>query len=297
MLDKVNEATLCDLPGIGKKRAQQLIDQGIYRAIDLAHIIPHPLPAEKSAWLPGEEQRCVAQVIDIKTAFIPRRGAMITVHCKRRDGQLMQARFFKALYLKKNFHINQWYIFHGRSGKKSPQILQSPSFQHLQDGADIDDFCLEYICHIQGLSAESLQKIIHWCYDNNILFADPLAQLNDNDYSQHLYALHKLGPILDSDEQDHIWNLSRKVIALRECASFMWQLRKLQLERQQLTALPIQWSDTDLERGRSQLPFTLSLYQEQALSEVSAHLQKNSASLQLLQGDVGCGKTAVAFLS
>ncbi|KAF8062927.1 recG [Scenedesmus sp. PABB004] len=54
---------------------------------------------------------------------------------------------------------------------------------------------------------------------------------------------------------------------------------------------------TLVEAARRVLPFSLTADQESALGEVLADMAGPAAMLRLLQGDVGCGKTAVAALA
>lgn len=52
-----------------------------------------------------------------------------------------------------------------------------------------------------------------------------------------------------------------------------------------------------VQKVKDQLPFTLTQGQEQALAEIFADLKSDKKMLRLLQGDVGSGKTIIAFLS
>ena len=54
---------------------------------------------------------------------------------------------------------------------------------------------------------------------------------------------------------------------------------------------------TLLERIRAHLPFTLTSGQEQALAEIRNDLASPERMLRLVQGDVGSGKTIIAFLA
>jgi ATP-dependent DNA helicase RecG len=52
-----------------------------------------------------------------------------------------------------------------------------------------------------------------------------------------------------------------------------------------------------MRRLRESLPYSLTRSQEHALAEIGADMEKPERMLRLLQGDVGSGKTAVAFLA
>jgi ATP-dependent DNA helicase RecG len=60
-------------------------------------------------------------------------------------------------------------------------------------------------------------------------------------------------------------------------------------------ALPL--SEDRLEAARQALPFKLTIGQNQALSEVLGDMKSGKRMQRLLQGDVGSGKTVVAFLA
>ncbi|KAK9844493.1 hypothetical protein WJX74_003173 [Apatococcus lobatus] len=96
--------------------------------------------------------------------------------------------------------------------------------------------------------------------------------------------------------------IARNRLAFEEL--FLLQL-KLLLQREILRA-PRNEADLEgicmlsldcMEEGRRQLPFQLTAAQETALAEVLEDLALPSPMMRLLQGDVGSGKTAVAFLA
>jgi ATP-dependent DNA helicase RecG len=49
-------------------------------------------------------------------------------------------------------------------------------------------------------------------------------------------------------------------------------------------------------RDKLNLPFTLTGAQTRAIGEIEGDMAQGSPMLRLLQGDVGSGKTAVAFM-
>ncbi len=89
--------------------------------------------------------------------------------------------------------------------------------------------------------------------------------------------------------------LSRKRLAYDELllSQLALQLaRKMRLERSTAPAISV---DERLDqRIRKRIPFTLTKGQERAVAEIRKDLARTAPMNRLLQGDVGCGKTAVA---
>ncbi|MBR5231984.1 MAG: ATP-dependent DNA helicase RecG [Clostridia bacterium] len=60
-------------------------------------------------------------------------------------------------------------------------------------------------------------------------------------------------------------------------------------------ATPIPCSRNDASRFWQQMPFPPTKAQERVLEEILRDMQQNTAMRRMVQGDVGCGKTAIAF--
>jgi ATP-dependent DNA helicase RecG len=82
---------------------------------------------------------------------------------------------------------------------------------------------------------------------------------------------------------------------------FFWVSFALQLKRGERTKEPkgtiIEISDTTYERIKSLLPFTLTGAQERVIKRIFDDMQSNAPMNRLVQGDVGSGKTIIAFLA
>ena len=82
---------------------------------------------------------------------------------------------------------------------------------------------------------------------------------------------------------------------------FFWVSFSLQLKRGERKKEPkgavIEISDTTRERIRSLLPFTLTGAQERVIKRIFDDMQSDAPMNRLVQGDVGSGKTIVAFLA
>ena len=90
-------------------------------------------------------------------------------------------------------------------------------------------------------------------------------------------------------------SISRKRLAYDELLLSQLALqiaRKLRTER--TTASPVSIDERLDQRIRKRIPFTLTKGQERAVAEIRVDLARAAPMNRLLQGDVGCGKTAVA---
>ncbi len=73
--------------------------------------------------------------------------------------------------------------------------------------------------------------------------------------------------------------------------------RRMDLKKEQGHALDKEALQKSIERLRAKLPFTLTKGQDATLQEISKDVIESHPMNRLLQGDVGAGKTAVAFVS
>ena len=98
------------------------------------------------------------------------------------------------------------------------------------------------------------------------------------------------------------YEMSRSAAHLRLIfEEFFWVSFALQLKRGERKKEPkgtiIEISDTTFERIQTLLPFTLTGAQERVVKRIFEDMQSDAPMNRLVQGDVGSGKTIVAFLA
>ena len=86
---------------------------------------------------------------------------------------------------------------------------------------------------------------------------------------------------------------ARRRIAFEELLLYQIALRLFRSTGRE--GVQIDFDDTELEAFWSRLPFEPTSAQRRVLSEVAADLRSNKAMARMVQGDVGSGKTAIAF--
>ena len=289
-MSQEHSSTLRSLPGLGPKRLTQLHAAHIFDAADLLHIAPSLINDESSDWHAGDRVQCQAQVLKVTLQFIRRRGNMLTLQLRSRNDRLFKARFFNAAYLKKRFSEGDWYRFQGSLDKKRGDTLIMPSFQALDAQNDDETAQRIYPNKPDGISNKQLNEWIDHLLANNISIRDPLQILTDDDYTALIQTLH------NTEVEQETWEHAHKELSLREQCSFLWRMksRKIQRATRSSPALP---APTDaIQMCEQQLGFTLSDSQVHATQELFSLIEQAQPSHSLLQGDVGCGKSAVSLI-
>jgi len=90
---------------------------------------------------------------------------------------------------------------------------------------------------------------------------------------------------------------ARRRLAYDEFLAGQLALALVRLKTKRLSGRPLPLLGSRVETLRQNLPFRLTLGQEQAFADISQDLAVPQRMLRLLQGDVGSGKTVVALLA
>lgn len=89
---------------------------------------------------------------------------------------------------------------------------------------------------------------------------------------------------------------TQKRLAFEELMAYQLSLQKSRYVQQQRVALPLSCAEEMRQQFQKQLGFTMTSAQQRVIAEIDADLAQSFPMLRLVQGDVGCGKTAVAAM-
>ena len=94
-------------------------------------------------------------------------------------------------------------------------------------------------------------------------------------------------------------NLKRSINMLKyeELFLFMLRINKLKLNRKQIDGLSRDISRQDLDKFIATIPFKLTIDQQNSVKDIYNDLTSSKRMNRLVQGDVGSGKTVVAFIA
>jgi len=286
------------LKGVGPKRARLLARLGVRTVGEALQFFPRKYVDRGSA-VPvarvreGEEQTVRGRIVDMRSPrYTERLEALIA------DGSgSMRVVWFHARFLAKALATGAEYLFYGRVNRYKGRLqLQHPKFERLDESGQAPGsrILVEYPV-TEGLQQASLQGMTTEALRVGLpLVKETLPQamrerLDLADLASALKMIHR------PESMDEVRRARRRLVFGE---FFLMQLAVVLRRRSaaaSTAAPPIEVSDKVDARIRGRFPFTFTGAQDRAIEEIRADLARRRPMIRLLQGDVGCGKTAVAL--
>src|SRR5271168_3888215 len=309
--------------GIGPRLAEVLAAKGIQTVDDLLHYLPFRYedrlnPRSVAELRAGEMATVIAEVRN-SGLFRTRRAPIFQLTVGQGRTKL-KCLWFNAAYLQDRFQAGQMLALYGKVEEDRDGQLQivQPQFEILGDineegGADEADkkaaASLEigrivpiYESTGQGkLTPRWFRRIIRWTLENlNPDIPDPIpvavrAHLNLIPLREALFKVH--WP--DAGESFSDLQSSRTPAHIRMIFDELFFIELgLELKRREQkaqTGIAFQLHASVREAIKKILPFHPTGAQKRVLKEIATDMQQSHPMRRLLQGDVGSGKTIVAF--
>ena len=309
--------------GIGPRLAEVLAAKGIATVDDLLHYLPFRYedrlnPRSVAELRAGEMATVIAEVRN-SGLFRARRMPIFQLTVGQGRAKL-KCLWFNAAYLQDRFQAGQMVALYGKvEADRDGQLqIMQPQFEILGDineegGADeaekkaaasleIGRIVPIYESTGQGkLTPRWFRRIIRWTLENlNPDLPDPIpaavrAHLSLIPQREALFKVH--WP--DAGESFHDLQSARTAAHIRMIFDELFFIELgLELKRREQkaqTGIAFQLNDKVREAIKKVLPFHPTSAQKKVLKEIATDMQLPSPMRRLLQGDVGSGKTIVAF--
>jgi ATP-dependent DNA helicase RecG len=302
--------------GIGPRLSEVLASKGLHTVDDLLHYLPFRYedrlnPRGIAELRAGEMATVIAEV---RTSGLFRTRRMPIFQMTAGQGRArLKCTWFNATYLKDKFQPGQMVALYGRVEDNRGELeLLQPQFEIIGDGEGTEQKVAEsleigrivpiYESAGQGrLTSRWFRRIIHGVLENltpELPETIPAAVRNRLNLVPSREALWKVHwP--DAGESLQDLQASRTPAHIRMIFEELFFI-ELGLElkrREQKAQTGIAFGLNDQVRGaiKKILPFHPTGAQKRALKEIAADMEKPFPMRRLLQGDVGSGKTLVAF--
>lgn len=304
--------------GIGPRLAEILGAKGIHTVLDLLHYLPFRYedrvnPRGISELRAGEMATVIAEV---RTSGLFRTRRMPIFQMTAGQGRArLRCIWFNATYLKDKFHPGQMVALYGKVEENRGELeLRQPQFEILGEGegADADQKAaasLEigrivpiYESAGQGrLTSKWFRRIIHGALESlTPELPEPIpsalrTRLKLISSREALWRVHwpdageSVQALINQRTPAHVRMIFDELFFIELGLELKRREQKAQ------TGIAFQLSDHVREAIKKILPFHPTGAQKRALKEIASDMEQPFPMRRLLQGDVGSGKTLVAF--
>jgi len=301
------------LKGVGPKRAEQLESIGVKTIEDLLYHLPFRYEDRRSikkitAAIAGEETSLVGRLADLQSRYVPRRRSQMLAGTLQDDTGTIDLVWYRApAFLVNGLAKGQTLLVHGKVelGMHKRLRLVHPVFEVIdgEEGSQLQRILPVYI-HPNGLSLTLMRKWIAQAlceYRAKIPSRLPpqiRERQNLKNIPDALAELHD--PPLDADLRtlNELSSAAHRAIIFDELFYMQLGLGLRGKSRTQITGLVLPAGGGALSaRMAEMLPFKLTGAQRRVLSEIEKDLASDQPMQRLVQGDVGSGKTMVAWFA
>ena len=285
------------LKGIGDKTAKTLNKIGVYTVRDILLHFPYNFTEypEISLISDADEEQAVAICGKICSAPYKKGGKLEQVIVRIADESAnINVLFFHMPYIKNTLHVGDSYVFYGKISKKNgnrsmvqPRIFPIDEYDNIRK-APVPIYHLT-----QGISNNAFTKYVKEALNYACLLDDylPDTVIAYNKLTDKETAVKSMHFPSDFDELIK----ARNRIVFEE---FFLFLLKIEINKENVLHNGIILThENKVKEISDNLDFTLTKGQKCALNDILSDLNSDIPMQRLLQGDVGSGKTIVAFLS
>ena len=289
------------IKGVGPERVKSLNKLGIYTLEDLITYYPRTYEDRSKAKKMDElengeegliEAICVSRISEIRI----RKNMTIYKLIARDETATCEITWFNMPYLKTKFKIGNRYKFFGKVKRTASKIeMNSPIFEEAENSINTGKIIPIYPS-IYELTQNTLKNImnngIKMVYGN---LGETLPEYLLKEYN--LIDINKAIKNIHFPENFEEYNKARQRLVFEEL--LVLQLALLNLKNSYAvdeTGIAFN-KNVHISDVINTLPFKLTRAQTKVLEEIDSDMESAKPMNRLLQGDVGCGKTAVSIIA
>ena len=282
----LSDKRISELNKIGIKTAEQLIMHFPRNYLDLSRLTP------LAYTYPNEFAFIKAKIISMPQTFLSARKLRCVKCMCQQNEEIFTAMWFNQPYVVNKLEAGEEYLFYGRIQKKFGQItILNPSFEK----ADKNDY-LKGILPVYTLTPSLFQKSMQKVINDAILKIKPKSVIPEyliNKYSlmaldRAYWQVHNPSSIEEKDK-------ASDRIAIEEYFLLISAFKLIKGDKQQYRNRKYSCLATDLKEFTKVFGFEFTSGQKSAVNEIYADMNSPLVMNRLIQGDVGCGKTAVSL--
>lgn len=288
------------IKGVGEKTAELFRKLNINEVEDVFLRYPRNYDVyEKPILIKDIDNRAVVSIEGtvVKSLEIKNVNKLTIITTTIRDGNddTISVKWFNMPFLRNTVKYSMKFIFRGRIKRiKNFMVLEQPEILTLAKYDEKVNEMQPIYSLTKGLSNNTMIKAVkealQMCKHKDYLKEQYLEKYELCNYN---YAINNIHFPADYEAL----NKARKRLAFDEFFTFIYKMRKL---KEKEVEVPNQYIINNFELSDSiieNLGFSLTEAQKSVLSDIRTDLTDTKVMQRLIQGDVGCGKTIIAFLA
>ncbi len=279
---------LSEIKGFGPKRLEALAKRGIETARDLVETLPTGYRDTTSPMSPAQMtdgvQGCFEGFISGKPTLQRARGMVWVSATVADEYGKIRCMWFNQVWMKDKLFDTQHVVLYGKAvRKKNGVFVINPSME--EPGSIVPAYA-----PVPGVGQKPLRDAVRLLLEEYDL---------PDELPETLRARHGLMNRRDALWQAHfpenmaLLSRAKETLAFEELLLFQAAVAGAAGERRD--ALPLDVRDFWMKEFYERLPFPPTGAQRRAIDDIAADLRRDKAMARMVQGDVGCGKTLIAF--
>lgn len=287
--------TLENLPGIGEKSAKLLNNLGIYSVDDLVRNYPYRFDVLAKRSIEDERfhDNFVSDgVVESSPVvnFFKGRMNRLTFRCNVQN-KIIKVTIFNRAFMKNNIKPGSVITVIGKYNPKSETLTASNILlKALPNGLEI--IPVYHLC--KGITSKQMKNFINNAISVSGVSNNIPKELKDKygfmDEEEAVKVVHN--PVDEKELKNAL-----KTLKYEEIFTYMKKVRELKKKNEEHNDLFIKnVNETLVNDFINNLPFELTDDQKKVIDEMISDLKSDVKMNRLLQGDVGSGKTIVAFV-
>ena len=288
------------LKGIGEKTARLFAKLNIMTTEELVQYYPRDYEQFKEPILLREAEQeelvSVPGVVQGNIATRHVRNLSITTFSADCDGEKLSLTYFNMPYLKNTIKLGQRYIFRGYLQKKGNHYgMEQAQLYKPEEYAGLIDYMQPRYSTTRGLSNKTITKAVKQ--------AIAMVDLSEDFLPEEIVTKYQFCAREEAVRQMHFPTKREELVKARERLVFdefflfIMMLRRMREDvaetKSQFPMIPVAQTERLLEA----LPYRLTKAQQKVWQEIENDLTSEQVMNRLIQGDVGSGKTILAFLA
>lgn len=226
-----------------------------------------------------------------------RAKGMVITHASVSDGTgTMRLTWFRMPYIKNVLASGSFYVFRGmvKNGAKNTLLMEHPKLFKEEEYQLLQNTWQPRYALTAGITNNMISKCMRQVL-NTLVMPDYL--------SEALLRQYRLIPLQDAYEKIHFpasmedVQQARRRLVFDEFLAFLVQIKRQKEINDQVIVERAMIPVSDTGRLLEALPYELTSAQKRVWKEIEEDLGKHVAMNRLIQGDVGSGKTILAFLA